>query len=284
MFRTFAMCRVPPSYLSGIITEGTPHFQILRISGTRPGDRPRETRELHNSILNSYANYQTLRDSISIGSRSSIEGTETTTPWSQLSEGVYARFITLSHYERPGVLQIRALKAGSIHPAELAADPDDKKIQPLGLAAVPIPLVAPHPLLLMAILAYAAAETAKNVDWNAVGKVLKDLESFANEISEDGKKLIDEMRHRWDKQRQSGLYRPPPKLGPNPDGYPGLEHAKPVGGRPRWRDGDGNIYDWDGRYGEIEKYDRQGRNHKGGFDPETGELRSPPDPRKRVPK
>ena len=66
-------------------------------------------------------------------------------------------------------------------------------------------------------------------------------------------------------------YFPPPEALP---GFPGAERVRPktrMGGRlrPRWRDADGFIYEWDFRHGSIERYDRRGR-HLGEFDPNTG--------------
>lgn len=45
--------------------------------------------------------------------------------------------------------------------------------------------------------------------------------------------------------------------------------------RWRWVDKDGSILEWDKQHGEVEKYDKKGRKHKGGFDPNTGKQRSP---------
>ncbi len=44
--------------------------------------------------------------------------------------------------------------------------------------------------------------------------------------------------------------------------------------RYRWKLPDGRILEWDKRHGELEMYDRSGKNHLGGWDPETGEMRS----------
>ena len=80
-----------------------------------------------------------------------------------------------------------------------------------------------------------------------------------------------------------GRYVPPAK---NIPGIPGLRNVKPKtpfggGKRKRWKDKDGNIYEWDYQHGKLEKYDRRGR-HKGEFDPETGEQTKPPDSNRRV--
>ena len=64
-------------------------------------------------------------------------------------------------------------------------------------------------------------------------------------------------------------------------GIPGLQPARPKtpvqgggGLRRRWKDLDGNIYEWDSRHGAIEKYGRGG-DHLGEFDPETGAQLKP---------
>jgi hypothetical protein len=38
--------------------------------------------------------------------------------------------------------------------------------------------------------------------------------------------------------------------------------------RKRWKDAEGNIYEWDSQHGRLEKYDKRGR-HLGEFDPDT---------------
>lgn len=65
------------------------------------------------------------------------------------------------------------------------------------------------------------------------------------------------------------------------NGLPGFPNAgKGVynqrSGRWRWYDKDGSILEWDKQHGEVEKYDKNGKNHKGGFDPQTGKQRSLP--------
>ena len=62
--------------------------------------------------------------------------------------------------------------------------------------------------------------------------------------------------------------------------YPGAKEAKrktsyPGGKRKRWKDRKGRIYEWDYKKGEVEIYDKTGKNHKGGFDPNTGKQISP---------
>ena len=44
--------------------------------------------------------------------------------------------------------------------------------------------------------------------------------------------------------------------------------------RKRWKDEDGNIWEWDSQHGELEKYSPKGK-HLGAFDPDTGEQLKP---------
>ncbi len=71
-------------------------------------------------------------------------------------------------------------------------------------------------------------------------------------------------------------------------GIPGLTRARPktpvqgVGGlRKRWKDSEGNIYEWDSQHGTLEKYNKKGK-HLGEFDPETGKQTKPADPTREV--
>jgi hypothetical protein len=51
--------------------------------------------------------------------------------------------------------------------------------------------------------------------------------------------------------------------------------------RRRWKDLEGNVYEWDSMHGKVEKYDRRGR-HLGEFDPVSGEQTKPADPGRLV--
>ncbi|WP_234337292.1 colicin E3/pyocin S6 family cytotoxin [Kitasatospora phosalacinea] len=46
--------------------------------------------------------------------------------------------------------------------------------------------------------------------------------------------------------------------------------------RPRWEHGK-HIYEWDSQHGEIEKYNKQGQ-HRGAYDPVSGQQLKGPDP------
>ncbi|WP_245500897.1 colicin E3/pyocin S6 family cytotoxin [Rhizobium sp. BK251] len=49
-----------------------------------------------------------------------------------------------------------------------------------------------------------------------------------------------------------------------------MQKGKPVGGRARWYDSKGNIYEWDCQHGKLEKFDKSGKKHLGEYDPVTG--------------
>lgn len=85
---------------------------------------------------------------------------------------------------------------------------------------------------------------------------------------------------------QKGTVSPGVRIpAPNtPKAFPKLERVKPKtavqgGGalRKRWKDKDGNVYEWDSQHGRLEKYDKRGR-HQGEFDPDTGKQTKPADP------
>jgi len=82
-------------------------------------------------------------------------------------------------------------------------------------------------------------------------------------------------------------YWTPPKLD-EITGFTGLERATwktPVQGggglRPRWKDSDGNIYEFDKQHGALEKYNSNGK-HLGEFNYKTGTQTKPADPTRKV--
>jgi hypothetical protein len=73
-----------------------------------------------------------------------------------------------------------------------------------------------------------------------------------------------------------------------PPAFPGLQRVRGKtrvrgGGklRRRWIDESGNIYEWDSQHGRLEKYNARGK-HLGEFDPESGVLTKPADPRRVI--
>jgi hypothetical protein len=76
---------------------------------------------------------------------------------------------------------------------------------------------------------------------------------------------------------------PPPKV---PPAFPDVRPVKPktsfgAGLRKRWKDREGNIYEWDYQHGAVEAYDAQG-HHVGEFDPHTGRQLKGPNPSRRI--
>jgi RHS repeat-associated protein len=68
-------------------------------------------------------------------------------------------------------------------------------------------------------------------------------------------------------------YVPPPRDLP---GFPGAIKVGPKTGRARWTLPNGDIAEWDSQHGDVEVYDKTGKNHKGSFDPESGKQNKPP--------
>jgi filamentous hemagglutinin len=46
-------------------------------------------------------------------------------------------------------------------------------------------------------------------------------------------------------------------------GFPGLKEVRGVGGRPRWIDDKGRIFEWDRQHGTLEAYGKTGKKHLG---------------------
>jgi hypothetical protein len=64
-------------------------------------------------------------------------------------------------------------------------------------------------------------------------------------------------------------------------GFPDAKRVKPKGKNKRWKDSDGNIYEWDSLHGRVEVFDKRG-HHKGEFDADSGERTKPANPEYRV--
>ncbi|MGH8601261.1 MAG: colicin E3/pyocin S6 family cytotoxin [Gammaproteobacteria bacterium] len=80
-------------------------------------------------------------------------------------------------------------------------------------------------------------------------------------------------------------YQPAPAALPGfPDAVKAKKKTSVQGGgklRPRWRDSDGNIYEWDFQHGAVEKYNKRGK-HLGEFNHITGEQTKSPDNARKV--
>ncbi|NWC91495.1 MULTISPECIES: colicin E3/pyocin S6 family cytotoxin [unclassified Pseudomonas] len=81
------------------------------------------------------------------------------------------------------------------------------------------------------------------------------------------------------------MYHPKPKFLP---AFPDAVRAPPKTGikgggglRPRWKEGNSYIYEWDFERGKVEKYNHRGK-HLGEFDPITGEQTKDADDTRRI--
>ena len=106
---------------------------------------------------------------------------------------------------------------------------------------------------------------------------IKDL--FTNDEKISGEKQTGEQSPILDEGINSA-YKPAPKDLPGiPDAKRVKEKTPKQGGfsgkRRRWKDSDGNIYEWDYQHGDVEKYNKRGK-HQGSFDPNTGKQTKPP--------
>ncbi len=101
-----------------------------------------------------------------------------------------------------------------------------------------------------------------SVSWNSDGSYKGYFNSDGDKYTNPSEKIVNE----------SG-YIPPPKSLP---GFPEASKTKPVGGRPRWINSDGDILEWDRQHGDVERYNKQGNKHKGSYDPETGKKTKEP--------
>jgi hypothetical protein len=72
-------------------------------------------------------------------------------------------------------------------------------------------------------------------------------------------------------------YNPPPE---RLEAFPDAQRAKIMGRRRRWKDNDGNIYEWDSQHGAVEKYSKKGK-HLGEYDPITGQQTGPVKPERK---
>lgn len=279
---------------------GLPHFneltdQTLDRLGEL-GQAISSLKEFRKALKESWGSYESLKSLISLPGNSDTPGTAATTPWSQLSENVYARFLTTGYYLNVGKLEIRVVpskrvpqatgnRSEKVDIAGLIADPGSTGVQPLSFsplhasAAIPL-LAAADPAIVAAFL--AALIASEYTDWDAVGKA---IEKWGESTQRELQGLIEKLRQMYTKEfTKPGQVISPPAV---PEGFPNLIPDKAKTPRPggklrrRWKDAKGNIYEWDYRHGRLEKYDRHG-NHQGEFDPKTGNQTKPPDSTRRV--
>ncbi len=93
----------------------------------------------------------------------------------------------------------------------------------------------------------------------------------------------DDKEKNGDKNIQKG-YHPPPKYGLPAFPEAGSGAYNPKSKRWRWKLPNGDILEWDKQHGEVERYDRTGKKHKGAFDPNSGEQVKDPIKNRTTPK
>jgi len=116
-------------------------------------------------------------------------------------------------------------------------------------------------------------------------KVAKDMGSKIGRRAEESvpKTQQEEPPERKGQLPPGQRYHPAPNTPPVP-GARRVRGKTPVQGgggtRKRWKDADGNIWEWDSQHGTFEKYDKRGR-HLGEYDT-NGNQTKPPDPSRKV--
>jgi RHS repeat-associated protein len=119
-------------------------------------------------------------------------------------------------------------------------------------------------------------EREKNkADGNKVVEMVQAALDASNNASEAENSLESEESQGIPRDRKN-LHQP--KQPPSSlDAFPNAEQIKSKGKRKTWRDKKtGEIFEWDSEKGELERYDKQGKKHLGGFDPKTGNKISNP--------
>jgi len=153
-----------------------------------------------------------------------------------------------------------------------------------GLMAIPSPLIPPpvagqpSPQVIITIPNWSTADE----DWSTDPLPRWDGSRPLRESNREARTwLRDQDRSNGNCQR----YTPPPKDIP---GIPDLRPVRPKtpvqgggGLRKRWKDPDGNIYEWDSQHGTLERYNKRGK-HQGEYSPETGEQTKPADKTREV--
>lgn len=169
------------------------------------GNDIKALREFRKGIRAHRNDYESLRSLISLPGRSTSLGTETTTPWSQISEKLYVRFLTSGHFLDLGQLQIRVLSdqraptarsakesSVSVDIGTLIADPGTGNIQPLSftplIGGIGIPFISAGASPVLIAAALAALLGAKIIDWDAFEKAVA---KYGNVAAQQIKTLID---------------------------------------------------------------------------------------------
>lgn len=185
-------------------TTGLPHFEeltdeTLNSLGTL-GEGIRAIRDFRRMVRERGYEYEELRTLVSLPGPSSEKGMEETTPWSQISGNVFARFLTTGHYLDIGQLQIRIVgrerspqasknNLTIIDVSALIADPGVAGIQPLsfsalsGALAVGVLPAEVSPLLVAAVIAALLAK--KGIDWDVFSQAVEKFGRSSNETIQE---------------------------------------------------------------------------------------------------
>jgi hypothetical protein len=120
-----------------------------------------------------------------------------------------------------------------------------------------------------------------------VPKQIRQAISRADALEDKAKKVVDaeQAARRASNATRSLKYIPAPKtLRAFPNAQPVKPKTAVQGGgklRARWKDADGNIFEWDSQHGTVERYNKNGR-HLGEFDANSGQMTKPADKNRRV--
>ncbi len=176
---------------------GLPHFEELTDEALSSlgsfGESVKAIQGFRKKISEHGYEYENLSSLISLPGPSSEREI---TSWSQISENVYARFLTSGHYLNIGELQIRVVgrsrvpqvikdNLSIVDVSALIADPGMAQIQPLsfsalsGVLAIGVLPVEASPLLAAAVI--AAILTEKAIDWNAFSQAVERFGHSANQ-------------------------------------------------------------------------------------------------------
>jgi hypothetical protein len=265
------------------------------------GQRLAEMRDAHADLIRLGNDYRNFSERIGISA--SGEEERSPTPWSQLGNRTFARFVTEGRFLQHGRLQVRVMpevrstlsetdsELGEVELdiASLVGDPDAPGIQPLGLSpmvfagtAGVLALNSTHRSIVAALLLSLIA--AQYTDWEAVSSAIS---KWGKDTSSEIQAIVDRLREMYSREFGAfnpGQYIPPPAI---PEAFPDLVPGKPKTvtsagkKRRRWTSSNGDIYEWDSRHGSLERYDSRGK-HKGEYDPKTGKQLKPADGKKSV--
>lgn len=208
-----------------------------------------EIRNFRNQLKTVGNNYEALSSRIIQIKRSQKNIKKT--PWSRISENVYARFITTGHYQELGQIQIRVLDQSalrnptsevykvSLDLLSWIADPNKSDIQPLTFSPVygfggvlVIPALADVPILAAAVL--GAVLAAEAVDWNAFQKLSQILQNVNNRKVQkkiaEGIQALNKIHDKLEKPlREKGIIDKKTKRTPGRDSDSVREYENPGG-------------------------------------------------------